>query len=220
MDSVDLLEYMRGLPVVKVVIPTATTSVFMECKIVSFTSSFFEIELLPHQAEINDLDFSGNCAVSCTKAGEVFIINARIELVLSENRLRLIALEVASQPQQRGFFRVDAVVYLKFWLVEKGNEGSPKVVHQKINISGNGLRFTTEKPLQVGQLIGLELCLPDVADEGVQGVGRVVRVVAKDRNLQEAALELVELEESEQDKIIGFCLAEQRKQLRMRVHVI
>jgi len=220
MDSGDLLEYMRELPAVKVVIPTATTSFFMECKIVLIAPSFFEIELLPHQAGFSEIDFGGSCVVSCVKKGQVFFVNARIDLVLSEKRLRLVVREVASQPQQRGYFRIDAVVYLKFWLVEKEMEGHPKVVHQKINLSGNGLRFTTENPLHVGQLIGLELSLPDSGTEVVQGVGKVVRVAATGRNVQDAALELVELEEKEQDKIIGFCLAEQRKQLRMRVHVV
>jgi len=220
MNSGELLEYMRGLPVVKVVVPTATTSFFMEGRIVSIAPSSFEIELLPHQAELVSLDFSGTCVVSCAKGGEVFFINSRIDVALGENRLRLVSLDVASHPQQRGFFRIDAIVYLKFWLVEKEGEGQPKVIHQKINISGNGLRFTTENPLEAGQLIGLELSLPEMSNEVIQGVGRVVRVAATGGNLQEAALELVELEESEQDKIIGFCLAEQRKQLRMRVHVI
>ncbi len=215
-----LLKYMQDLPVVKVVIQTTTTSFLMECKIVSITPSYFEIELLPHQAGFSNIDFSNSCVVSCEKGGQVFYIDARIDLILNEKCLRLVSLKVDTRSQQRGYFRVDAVVYLKFWLVEKAQEGHPHVVHQRINLSGNGLRFTTEKPLQVGQLIPLELCLPDSESEVAQGVGRVVRVDDNGIDMQEAALGLVELEEDEQDKIISFCLAEQRKKLRMRVHVV
>ncbi len=220
MEIGELLDYMRDLPVVKVVIPTATTSFFMQCSVVSIDSSSFEIELLPHQPGFSGIDFAGSCVVSCEMGESVYLINAKIDLILSEKRLRLLPTEVSSRPQQREYFRVDAVVSFKFWTVEHEDADHPKVVHQQINISGNGLRFKTEKPLKVGQLIGLELCLPDPETEVAQGVGRVVRVLSTGNNLQEAALELIEVEENEQDKIIRFCLAEQRKQLRMRVHVV
>jgi c-di-GMP-binding flagellar brake protein YcgR len=220
MEVGTLLKYMQDLPVVKVVIQTTTTSFLMECKIVSITPSYFEIELFPHQVGFSNVNYADSCVVSCEKGGQVFYIDARIDLIISEKCLRLVTRKVATRSQQRGYFRVDAVIYLKFWLVEKENEGQPNIVHQRISLSGNGLRFTTEKPLYVGQLIPLELCLPDSETEVAQGVGRVVRVDDKGINVQEAALELVELEEDEQDKIISFCLAEQRKQLRMRVHVV
>ncbi|MEJ2199660.1 MAG: PilZ domain-containing protein [Desulfuromonadaceae bacterium] len=220
MNMDELLEYMRELPEVKVAIPTTTTSYFMECKIVSISPSGIDIELLPKQMELKDLDFLGTCRLSCEKSGTVFTLEAKIDLVQSETRLRLLPRQTSELPQQREFFRIDAVVYLKFWIIDQENPEHPRVTNQMINLSGNGLRFTTDHPLQVGQAIGLELHLPENdSDVKVMGVGRVVRVTDKKWHEQEAALELTELEETEQDKIIRFCLAEQRKLLRMKVHV-
>jgi PilZ domain len=220
MDIGDLLEYMRELPVVKVVIPTVTTSFFMESKILSISPSSFDIELLPQQAILKGLDFLGSCTLSCEKGGVVFFLKAKIDVIQSETRLRLLPQQVSEQPQKREYFRIDAVVYLKFWLLEQKDTDQPRVTQQQVNLSGNGLRFTIENPLYVGQAIGLELHLPESDGEMlVMGVGRVVRVSQTERHEQEAALELTELQESEEDKIIRFCLAEQRKQLRMKVHV-
>lgn len=220
MDIAELLEYMEGLPVVKAVIPTTTTSFFMESKIVSLSPSSFELELLPQQTLLHDLELAGNCILSCEKGGTVFFLHAKIDLIHSETRFRLLPQQVSEQPQKREFFRIDAVVFMKFWLVEDAKSEHPRMAHQQINLSGNGLRFTTENPLHVGQAIGLELHLPESdAEVVVLGVGRVVRVANKDWHEQEAALELTELQESEQDKIIRFCLAEQRRRLRMKVHV-
>ena len=121
--------------------------------------------------------------------------------------------------QQIQFFRIDAEVFLKIWLVDRKTPGQQEVRRRQINLSGNGLRFEVDQPLRIGQLLGLELRLPEVDGEVAQGVGRVVRLVDQGEGAQQVSLELVEIEETEQDKIIRFCLAEQRKQLRMRVKV-
>jgi hypothetical protein len=215
----EVLIYMAGLPMVKVVLPATTGSVFMEGKVVNVADDAFELELFPYQLDLATLAPDVDLVLSCDKGGNVYFVQARVAQVLGAKRLRARAFRFDERSQQREFFRVNAEVFLKLWLVEQEDRTQRRVRRQQINLSGNGLRFEVDKPLHVGQLLGLELGLPEVDGEVAQGVGRVVRIADKGEGRQEASLELVELEESEQDKIIRFCLAEQRKQLRMKVRV-
>ncbi len=220
MDMDDIVKNLIGAPLVKIAIPTRQTFYFMECQVQSHGDAGLEARLESNPFTIQDIDPAGDCILSFDRAGEVFFVRTRIAEVLGEGRLRLEALDVTSQPQQRNFFRIDADVFMKFWMVDTESPDQPKAIHEQVNLSGNGLRFKTEAPLEVGQRVGLQISLPDVETEIAEGVGRVVRVLDKEDGVQEVALELVEIEEVAQDRIIRFCLAEQRRQLRMKVRVV
>jgi len=215
----ELLAHMGALPMVKVVLPTPTGSVFLEGKVGKVDETDFALELFPHQLTLAELTPGVEATLSCDWSGQVFLLRALVVEALEEKYLRLQPVKVEERPQQREFFRIDAEVFLKIWLVDHKTSGQQEVRRRQINLSGNGLRFEVDQPLHIGQLLGLELGLPEVDGEVAQGVGRVVRLVEQGEGRQQASLELVEIEETEQDKIIRFCLAEQRKQLRMRVKV-
>ncbi len=215
----ELLAHMGALPMVKVVLPTPTGSVFLEGKVGKVDETDFALELFPHQLTLAELTPGVEATLSCDWSGQVFLLRALVVEALEEKYLRLQPVKVEERPQQREFFRIDAEVFLKIWLVDRKTPGQQEVRRRQINLSGNGLRFEVDQPLHIGQLLGLELGLPEVDGEVAQGVGRVVRLVEQGEGRQQASLELVEIEETEQDKIIRFCLAEQRKQLRMRVKV-
>lgn len=219
MRADELLAHMGALPMVKVVLPTPTGSIFLEGTVGRVDQADFALELFPHQLTLAELAPGVEAVLSCDRSGQVFLLHALVVEALGEKYLRLQPVKVEERPQQREFFRIDAEVFLKIWLVDRKSSGQQEVRRRQINLSGNGLRFEVDQPLRIGQLLGLELRLPEVDGEVAQGVGRVVRLVDQGEDAQQVSLELVEIEETEQDKIIRFCLAEQRKQLRMRVKV-
>jgi hypothetical protein len=90
---------------------------------------------------------------------------------------------------------------------------------KKVNLSGCGIRFTTSEPLITGQRLRLELTFPAPLGGRAQAVGKVVRLASREDGQREAAVDLVEIDDDHQERIIRFCLAEQLRQIRLKVRV-
>lgn len=124
-----------------------------------------------------------------------------------------------SPPQKREFFRVDAELFVKCWLPEDKDPESESYMGKTVDLSGCGLRFQISSSLKQGEQIKLEIAMPNSSDLPIECVGKVVRIVKEGRNKQEVAVDLIEIEDEAQDKLVAFCLAEQRKKLRLKVQV-
>lgn len=118
----------------------------------------------------------------------------------------------------REFFRIDTTIGLRYWpLLAGGQIGTAG--RQQVNLSGGGIRCALVEPLQLNERVWLEIILPDAQSSVITCVGRVVRRFQGDEGCPEAAFEFDKLATRDQDRIIAFCLAEQRKLLRQRVRV-
>jgi c-di-GMP-binding flagellar brake protein YcgR len=118
----------------------------------------------------------------------------------------------------REFFRIDVGIVLRYWPLVAGVR-TGRTSQQIVNLSGGGIRFTVSDSLHAGEKIWIELLLPGAQPDAVTCIGRVVRLFDCENGSRQAALEFVNLTSREQDRIIAFCLAEQRKQLRRKVQV-
>ena len=78
---------------------------------------------------------------------------------------------------------------------------------KSVDVSGNGVRFFIEVPLEFGAKYNGELYLPEKIK--IPFTGCVIKVIKSDR--YEYVLEFSKLNEHDRDKIIKFCLAEQSK---------
>ncbi|BCR06595.1 hypothetical protein DESUT3_36640 [Desulfuromonas versatilis] len=203
----------------KILLPTGEASTSLDCAIRLDVPPFLEAEFLTGQLPVDEIDLQGLCIISCESSGTVYKINARIEEILNERCLRLEAFDVTNPPQKRRFFRIDAEVSMKYWQIDQDEAQPGKAIMKKVNLSGCGIRFSTDEALQLDQLVRMELSFPDPYSNCVEAAGRVVRVISNGDHHQEAALDLVEIDAAEQEKIIRFCLAEQRRQIRFRVQV-
>lgn len=76
-----------------------------------------------------------------------------------------------------------------------------------VDISGNGVRFFIEVPLEFGAKYNGALFLPEKIK--IPFVGSIIKVIKSNR--YEYILEFSNLKEHDRDKIIKFCLAEQSK---------
>ncbi|WP_196138023.1 PilZ domain-containing protein [Aliikangiella sp. G2MR2-5] len=85
----------------------------------------------------------------------------------------------------------------------------------EVDISGGGLRFQSNKPLKIDQLIRIELILvPECA--GIIAYGRVVDRKELEQNKYEIALVFVKLKETDRDAIVKHVFQVQSSQLRTK----
>lgn len=118
---------------------------------------------------------------------------------------------------ERAFFRIDTEIAVRYRPL-RAERQSPERQWLAVNLSGGGISFEITPPLQVGEKAWLELDLPD-RSAPVRCLGEVVRLFTDDHGAQHAAFTFDNLSPRDQDRIIAFCLAEQRKQLREKVRV-
>jgi len=165
-------------------------------------------------------DSQGKVFCFCTGYDELFHIDARIEKVLGGRDLQLAILDVRTYPQRRRYFRIDADVVFRYWPLESTGLAPTKPERKRVNLSAVGLRFETAQFLRHIDMIGLELQLGGGFGV-VNCVGRIVRINAiEGQQLESVSIDFAEIVRDEQEKIIKFCLTEQRNQIRHRVKVL
>lgn len=169
------------------------------------------------QVLLDLLDPDRLCIVTLDLGALVYSIQCNVDEIAPDGGLVLRAARVGTLSQRRSFFRIDAEVSLCYWGTD---EHRPKTsIFRRINLSGSGFRFESTDPFSEGQQILFELALPEDEQHPIQCKGRVVRVFNAGSKKQQVAIEMMEIEEEDRDKIISFCFSEQRRQLRMRVHI-
>ena len=169
---------------------------------------------------LSSIDPHGKVFGFCSGYDELFHIDAQIDKVLGGRDLQLTILDVRIYPQRRRFFRIDAEVIFKYWPLESTGLAPLEPERKRVNLSAVGLRFETSQFLRQVELVGLELQLGGGFGV-VNCIGRVVRVSAlEDQHVEVVSLDFAEIMRAEQEKIIKFCLTEQRNQIRHRVKVL
>ncbi len=131
---------------------------------------------------------------------------------------RAAGMPVAAFVEEREFFRIDAEITLQYWPIMFG-AGLNEACTLEVNLSGGGMRFPKLTPLSHGQKIWLQISLPGSCSSKICCLGEVVRTVVLDDGQSQVAVRFVNLSPRDQDKIVAFCFAEQRKELRRQVRV-
>ena len=168
-----------------------------------------------------DLDLEGTVFCFCSADETIYHFYARIDKILAAHELRLAITEATVYPQRRRFFRVDADVALKC-RPARTDDGRYicEAENKKVNLSAVGLQFETRQHLKHGEEVKLEMQLPGDEPVQVRCTGRVVRVIfSEDNQVERVAIDLVKILPEEQEKLIKFCLAVQRRQIRLKVRV-
>jgi len=88
-----------------------------------------------------------------------------------------------------------------------------------VNISGGGMRLPVAEKIANGSELGLEIIIDEPQPAIIECVGQVVGNYDVGGEHQ-IALKFTDIEEEAQDAIVAYCLAEQRKQLRLRIKVL
>jgi c-di-GMP-binding flagellar brake protein YcgR len=74
--------------------------------------------------------------------------------------------------------------------------------------------------VQIKEKLALELFLRPDDGWTASAIGQVVRLINLGRERTGVGIQFVEIEPQERDKVISFCLAEQRRMLQTRVRIL
>lgn len=215
-----VLDQLKDYRVVKVVLPLQDGGQQLVDGVAKTTTSpQFEITFLPDQLKADLLNQADFCRVSFDVAGSTKSIRAKITSVLSDAKLQLEMVESFAHVQKRAYFRVDADFSVSYWVLSEENP-LVKSIQTSINISGGGLRLPVDEKLRDGTEIGLEIVFDAPEARVVECTAQVMRTFEMVHGGMEVALKFVDLEEEDEDTIVAYCLAEQRKQLRLKVKVM
>lgn len=213
-----VLDYLKDYRVVKVTLPLeGGKQVHLDGVARATTPPRFEITFLPDQLEALQLDMETTCRVMLDVAGEHKSITARIVEQSTAERLLLEQVETFSYKQKREYFRVDADLSVSYWVIDDHHPVASSV-RSAVNISGGGIRLPVTQKLPEGTQVGFEILI-DEPQAVIECVGEVVSCYESSDGIS-AAFKFVGLEAEDQDTIVSFCLAEQRKQLRLKVKVL
>ncbi len=214
------LDHLKEYRVVRVVLPLQEGGQQLIDGVAKTTTPpQLEITFLPDQLDMDALSKDEACQVAFDVAGATKSIRAKILSVLSDAKLQLEMVESFTHVQKRAYFRVDADLSVSYWMLAEGNPLA-RSIHTPVNISGGGLRVPVDEPLKDGTEIGLEIILDAPEPRVVECAAQVVRTYDGGPTGRQVALSFVDLEEEDQDAIVAYCLAEQRKQLRLKVQVL
>lgn len=213
-----ILDHLDDYRVVKITLPVEGGAVVQLDAVARVTRApQFEIIFLKGQLKEHALDPTVLCRLSFDVAGAIKSIQALIDHQPAADKLVLELVESFSYLQKREYFRVDAELVISWWQLED-EDAAFNTVQGMANISGGGVRFPVAEKVERGERIGIKILLN--ADKPmIECVGEVVGsyLLGRDHSL---ALKFVAIESDDRDEIVAFCLAEQRRQLRLKVQVL
>lgn len=171
-------------------------------------------EYLPSDKE---LDHQEKCLVTLDSDGHSFSTYARILEIPSREKLVLQAIDFAYYKSKRNAFRVSATLPLTYKHFYREDE-LPRST-ESINISSKGILLMDGQDLKKGDYLSITIEIPSPKPKTVSCTANVVRIQVKPDNSQEIALQFLDLEEKDQDAIIGFCFEQQRRMMKEKVQV-
>jgi hypothetical protein len=178
-----------------------------------------EVTLPANQVDGDKIDRAEKCLLYIDVVGATITLITAIDAIENNTLLKLTNLESVSHEQKREFFRIDAQMAVDARkLPPPPEDGTCSGV--SINISGNGILVSLPEPLTVDRKVKLRISLPDPVATDIECIGRVVRSEKRKRDRYRVAFNLTTIGEEDQDKIVSFCLAQQRKHIRLGVQVI
>ncbi len=190
----------------------------MECVAKVTKPPHLETSMLPGLLPVERIDTDKKCHLYMDIGGPTITLITAIEEVVNDSKLKLINIESTTHEQKREFFRITAQVPID--LKHLASQQSNIVIGESINISGNGILVTLTEPLDVKKRVQLRINLTEPTEQCIESICSVVRQDESKSGEYIAALRFDSIKEEDQDSIIGFCLLQQRKQLRLKVQVL
>jgi hypothetical protein len=178
-----------------------------------------EVTLPPDQIDRDEIDRTEKCLLYIDTLGATITLITAIDAIDNNSLLKLTNLESVSHEQKREFFRIDAQMAVDaHQLPPPPQDGTCSGT--SINISGNGILVSLPEPMTVDQKMKLRINLPAPTATDIECIGRVVRSDNWKPKRYRVAFNFTTIGEEDQDKIVSFCLAQQRKQIRLGVQVL
>jgi len=219
----DALQHLGGKKSVKVYLPTkGTGSLPFEGVAMPVAATLIKVNFLPDFVP-NNIDQDGEFKLSIQVAGPTVALHGVVKQIVNDRQLVLEVTDAYEHPQKREHFRIDLDLPVRYWRHAEDEDGRPEIFQspsERVNLSGGGIFFVAEFNPVVGQQLGLELSIPGPPRTVVRCLGRVVRSTPRGEKLWGVALHFTDIEDEDQEEVISYCFAEQRRQLRTKVDVV
>jgi c-di-GMP-binding flagellar brake protein YcgR len=195
----------------------------IQCVFKNTKTDHFQLLFKPGALPANKIDKDTSCLVNLDIGGQSVSIESKVVQVINRQSLEMVALKTINHEQMREYFRVDCTVpiVLKSMVPNEFDETIDewKIPGTTVDLSGSGLRasFSTEPPADTQ--VRLELVLPTTETTVVKTLASPVRITKLHDKLWDAAFHFDVIEDEDQDAVIGCCLIEQRRLLRLKVKV-
>lgn len=127
--------------------------------------------------------------------------------------LYLHPLSESTLAQKREFYRVDTRLNVTYIRLSKKPIRRVSVEDATGNLSGGGIKFSTNEAIEAGENLRLEVEVPQLEMSLRTGAKVVRSVQRKNTDVFDIAVSFESLYESERDKLVGACNALQRQEL-------
>ncbi len=214
-----VLNHLKDYRVVKVTLPLLEGKQQVLDGVAKVTSApHFEVTFLPDQLNPDTVNREEFCQVAFDVAGEGKTLKAKIDSFPGSAKLLLEMVDSFSYIQKREYFRVDAELAVSYWLADE-EKPAARSAQTAVNISGGGIRLPVAEKIAEGTRLGLEIIIDSPQSAVVECTGEVVNNYQVGEEYH-TALKFIDIEEEGRDAIVAYCLAEQRRQLRLKVTVL
>lgn len=211
---------------VRIFIPlqAADTRYREQCIFQKTTAPRFKLLFKTGALPVNDIDLKSPCIINLDMAGRSVSLEAMIEQVLNDQVLELKVLKTINHEQMREYFRADYTLPIITCSQIPEGFGLPeeywKIFGTTIDISGSGLLaiFNEKPPADKMAKIQLPLSSGQQSDS-ISFLARPVRISEVEKNRYVVAYHYEEISDEDRDRIVGQCLAIQRRLLRLKVQV-
>lgn len=195
----------------------------IQCVFKKLDDRYFNLLFKAGTLPVSRIAKDNSCLINLDIGGQSVSLESNIVEISNGQTLKMIPQKTISHEQMREYFRVDCTVPLILKSIIPEEFGTPedswKISGTTVDLSGSGLRasFTTAPPTKTQ--VRLELALPATETNIIKTLASPVRITQLTEKLWDAAYQFDEIEEEDQDAIIGCCLVAQRRLLRLKVKV-
>lgn len=226
MATLAIFDHIAGYKVCSITLPLKNGETQrLECVIRSINPPEMEAVFLPDQLPVRTLDINGKCSLTIDINGPTLSARAIIEEIRDSRTLILKALESVSHAQKREFFRIETSIPVELKTLTPEGEFSI-ATGEAVNISGSGILATFPleiEPPSLNRRVTLNIPIPPPADKEPQIIscnGLITRLEKTTDSRYLIGFQFHGLREEDQDQVIAYCLAQQRQQLRLKIHIV
>jgi len=210
---------------VSVLAPGQKVALTQDSTVVAVNEFHFTVRIGGHNRESFSFEDGSRLVVAFSRLGDaVYSVAAKIKgSNIEAGEIKFFHTLDFSRNQNRRYVRLDINLPVKFRVLEKADKKEKPAIEQLaarvVEMSGGGLSFFAEKPLQQNDVILIGLLLPDgsKAMGGIKGqVLRVVRVESKTLVHYRHHIQFISIEPQQREQIVKFVFAKHRQMLQMR----
>lgn len=193
----------------------------LDCIYKKLKAPHFRLIFPPGTLPVDQIDSDSQFQLSVKQENTSVTLNARLESVEDDRSLRVIGVESVRPELLREYFRVTFRAPITASYEPNPGEKQSRsweLTGETVDLSGGGVLTILPEEPKNRHRIRLQLKLSD-KKEPLHCVARVIRSRRLRKKRYRVAFHFVKICSKTRDKIISFCLQEQRRQLRNKVRV-